>query len=382
MANYQLSYDFANIKRDLSEAYTKLVASQPTLIGRIRVGSPATQTKHEWLEEQLNPTSSAITSFDVNGDGTGVNVASTAGFTAGDIVRVTTSTGATRTEVMRITSVDSSTDLTVSRDYGGSTGVTLDVGDILVLMSSPKNEGTDPAVTKGTGEASVVFNYSQIDDEVAKVSKTLQVTGAYGISNALNDAVERKMLQLVRKQNSALIYGRKVARDASNAGSAGGILQFLEGGNVTAVGGALSSAAINNSFEAIFDDGAFSNNYMLVCAENQARKISAFNTSGTNPVSQRAVTDRTTGGYVTTFISDLGAVNGFAADVFVDPNFPKDQLAILDMNRIEVNYLRPLADEDATLPGGDYFQRRMLHEYTFTIRDGARAHALLTGLTL
>ena len=379
---YQNSYDFQNTIRDLNGAYQALVASYPTLLSLVRVGPAATSTKHEWLEEQLNPTSSAIASFDTDGDGTGVNVASTAGFSAGDIVRTTSSTGVTQSELMRIVSVDSATDLTVARDYGGTTGVTLDVGDILVLVSSPKNEATDASVTTGSGEASVAYNYTQIEDAVAKVSKTAQVTRMYGVENLLNQDVQRKMLHLMRRQNNSLIHGVKVERTSSVAGTAGGFLSFLAGGNSTAVSGAISSTVINNAFEAIFDDGGVSTRYAIVCAENQARKISAFNTAGSNPVAQIPFGTTTTGGYIQTFISDLSAARGFVGQVVVDPNMPKDQVAILDLDRVEVNYLRPLTDEDATLPGGDYFQRRLLHEYTFTFRDAQKAHALLTGLNV
>lgn len=379
---YQNSYDFQNEIRDLNGAYQALVASYPTLLSLVRVGPAATATKHEWLEEQLNPTSSAIASFDTDGDGTGVNVASTSGFSAGDIVRTTSSTGVTQSELMRIVSVDSATDLTVARDYGGTTGVTLDVGDILVLVSSPKNEATDASVTVGSAEASTAFNYTQIEDAVAKVSKTAQVTRMYGVENLLNQDVQRKMLHLMRRQNNSLIHGVKVERTSSVAGTAGGFLSFLTGGNTANVAGAISATVINNAFEQIFDDGGVSTRYAIVCAENQARKISAFNTAGSNPVAQIPFGTTTTGGYIQTFISDLSAARGFVGQVVVDPNMPKDQVAILDLDRVEVNYLRPLTDEDATLPGGDYFQRRLLHEYTFTFRDAQKAHALLTGLTV
>lgn len=379
---YENSYEFANIIRDLNPQYQQLIASQPLLISAVRVGAPARGTKHEWLEESLTPTSSAISAFDTDGDGTGITVGSTAGFTAGDILRVETSANVSRTEVIRVASVDSATELTVVRDYGGSTGETFATGDILTLIASPLGEATDAAVTKGSGEATANYNYTTIHDATAKVSKTSQAVGIYGVANALNDDVQRKMLHLARRQNTELIYGRRVQRDSSNNGSAGGFMQYLEGGNVTNVSGAITSTIVNNAFESIFDDGAFSSNYALVCKENQARKISAFNTTGSNPVMQFQRGDTSTGQYVSTFVSDLGAANGFSARVFVDPNMPSDQVAILDLNRVEVNYLRTLTDEDATPAGADYFMRRMLFESTYTIRDGQKAHALLTGLTV
>ncbi len=380
--SYTASYDFQNLTRDLSPQFNVLIASQPALISQVRVGAAATNTKHEWLEDQLTPTSSAIASFDTDGDGTGINVASTAGFSAGDIVRTTSSTGVTQSEYLRIASVDSSTELTVVRDYGGTAGVTLDVGDIIVLVSSPKNESTEASQTVGAGEATVEYNYTQIEDAVAKISKTAQAVRQYGVENALNYQVERQMLGLSRRLNNALIHGVKVERTSSVSGTAGGFLSLMSGGNSTNVAGAITATTINNAFESIYDDGAFSSNYVIACAENQARKISAFNTSGSNPVVSMPFGTTSTGGFVQTFVSDLGAAQGFTARVFVDPNMPKDQVAILDMDRVEINYLRPLTDEDATPAGADYWQRRLLTEFTFTIRDADKAHALLTGLTV
>lgn len=379
---YQNSYDFSNLIRDLSGQYNALVQSQPGLISLVRVGAPATNTKHEWLEDQLTPTSVAITGLTTDGDGTSFDVTSTTGFTAGDILRIESTTGTSKTEVVRVTSITDSNTMVIERDYAGTTGVTLIVGDVFVLISSARNESTEASATPGAGEASVAYNYTQIEDAVAKISKTAQAVKQYGVENALNYQVERQMLSLFRRQNKSLINGVRVLRDSGDAGTAGGIVQTLTGGNATAVSGAISATVLNNAFESIFDDGAFSNNYVIACSENQARKISAFNTAGSNPIMSVPYGTTQTGGYVQTFVSDLGAANGFSARVFVDPNMPKDQVAILDMDRIEVNYLRALSDEDATPAGADYWQRRLLMEFTFTIRDSQKAHALLTALTV
>lgn len=378
---YTNSYEFQNEIRDLSGAFDQLVQAYPTLLSLVRVGPAVANNKFEWLEEQLTPTTATIASFDTDGDGTGVNVGDTTGFKAGDIIVAETSAGASRTEVMKIASVDSATDLTIVRDYGSSTGATLATGDVLKLVSRPLAEGTDATAGDGA-EAGTAHNFTQIEDEVAKISRTTQQARHYGVENMLNDQVQRKMVSIMRRINNSLIWGYKVERSSSNNGTTGGLLQFLSSGNVNAVSGALTAGEINESLAAIFSDGGYSNNYALVCAENQARKISAFNTSGSNPVVQRQATDRSTGGYISTFVGDLPVQNGFTANVVVDPNFPKDQLAIVDMNRVSIRYMQTLTDRDATPAGADYFQRRLLTEFGFEIRDGGKAHALLTGLTV
>ena len=377
------SYEYQNIVRDVTEAFNQLLVSFPSLISLIPTGPNARATKHEWLEDSLSPTSTTIGSFDTDGDGTGINVVSTAGIRAGSILRFTTAADVTRTEQVQVTSVDSATDLTVVRDYGGTTGVTLVVGDNVYLVSSPLNESTEASAADGQ-EPTMAYNYTQIFDRAAKVSLTGQNVDIYGLGDALNYQVKVMMDQIVREMNAAAIYGRRVARSSSAQGTAGGLLQFIEGGNIETTGGAISPTIINNMLESIFSDGGFSNNYAIVCAENQARKISAFNTSGSNPVIQKSESDRNFGGYVSTFTGDLPVMSGFQASIVVEPNFLADQIAIVDLNSVEMNWLqnRSIKDFDATPNGADFVRRRILGEATFTIKNGTKQHALATGLTV
>lgn len=378
-----LSYEYQNEVRSVVELFDQLRVSYPTFISLIPAGANAMATKEEWLEDSLSPVATTIGSFDTDGDGTGVNLVSTAGIRAGSILRFTTVADVSRTEQVQVASVDSATDLTVVRDYGSTTGVTLVVGDKVYLVSSPLNEKTTAGSATGQ-EPDMAYNYTQIFDRVADISKTAQAIKIYGLENALDYQVQVKMTEIMRELNSAAIFGRRVVRSSSAQGSAGGVLQYIEGGNIETTGGAISTAIINNMLEAIFNDGGFSNNYVILCAQNQARKISALNTAGSNPVVQKMNEDRTLGGYISSFVGDLPVMSGFQAKIVVDPNMLKDQIAVVDMNNIEMAWLndRSLADWDATPQGADYFARRLLGEATFRIKNGTKAHALATGLTV
>ena len=377
------SYEYQNKVRSVVEVFDQLRQSYPTLISLIPNGVMTTSTKEEWLEDSLTPTSTTITSFDTDGDGTGINVASTAGMRAGAILRFTTSADVSRTEQVQIASVDSTTALTVTRDYGSTTGVTLVVGDKVFLLSSPLNEKSEAGTSSGQ-EPDMVYNYTQIFERIADISRTAQAVKKYGIEDALDEQVQVKLTEIMRELNNAAIYGRRVERTSSVNGTMGGLLQYMESGNIETTGGGITSAIINNMLESIFNDGGFSNNYALLCAENQARKISALNTSGSNPMVQKVESDRNLGGYISTFTGDLPVMDGFQAKIVVDPNFPKDQVAIVDMNRIELAWLTDseLRDFDATPNGYDGFKRRVLGEATIRIKNGKEAHALAKGLTV
>lgn len=377
------SYSYQNTIRDVVEIFDQLRAKAPTFLSLVSQGPDARATKHEFLEDALSPVSTAIASFDTDGDGTGINVTSTAGIRAGSILRFTSVLDASKTEQVQVTTVDSATDLTVVRDYGSTTGVTLAVGDIVYLVSSPKGESTT-AGTATSIEPTVGYNYTQIFDRDAKTSLTAKAVNIYGLDDALDYQVEAKIQEIMWEMNAALIYGRRVARSSSAEGTAGGVLQFVESGNIDTTGGAISPTIINNILESMFNDGARSNALVILCAENQARKISAFNTSGSNPVVMKDQSNRDFGGYIQSFTGDLPVQDGLMAKIVVEPNFLKDQIAVLDMNNIEINWLnsRQLNDKDATPQGADYVARRILGEATFTIKNGTKSHGLATGLTV
>lgn len=377
------SYEYQNTVRSVIEAFDQLRISYPTLLSLVPTGPNSSAYKDEWMEDSLSPVATTIGSFDTDGDGTGINLVSTTGMRAGALLRFTTAADVSRTEIVQIVSVDSTTDLTVTRDYGSSTGETFVVGDKVFLVSSPINEKTDAGDEAGQ-EPDMAYNYHQIYERVASISKTAQAVKKYGLANALDYQVQVKLTEIMREMNSNLIYGRRVIRASGVQGTAGGLLQFMESGNIETTGGAISETILNNMMESIFEDGGFSNNYVILCAENQARKISALNTAGSNPVVQKENTDRSLGGYISNFVGDLPVQTGFMAKIVVDPNFIKDQVAILDMNNVEIAWLedRSISDEDATLPGGDYFKRRILGEGTFRIKNGTKAHAIATGLTV
>lgn len=384
MANNQLSTDFSNNIRNVQAIFDTLVAQQPTLMSLIRVGAPARATKEEWLEDSLVPSTTTIASFDTDGTGTGINVASTTGMVAGQILRFESSAGADRGELVKIASVDSATNLTVVRLFGGNPGsaVTLATGDVVYTVSKPREEKSSASADAGY-EETTAFNYTQIFRRTAELSRTAMTVANYGVANSMAAQIERHMLSIMAEVNNQLIWGEKELRTGSNKGSFGGILSFLRGGNVDTTGSALSATIINNLLEAVYADGASSNNYAIVCAPNQAKRISGFNTAGSNPVVSVPQGSTTAGGYISTFIGNLPVQNGpFTARVVVEPNFPKDKVALVDLNRIELAYLTPFGVQDATTPGMDGIAETIIGELTVRIKDGQKAHAMATGLTV
>lgn len=363
-------------KRDVSGGFAALVAKKPFLISLIGMGAPATNNKVEWQEDQFVPTQTTIASFptgSTGADATVINVADATGIEVGTVLRFASKLDATRTEQVIVTDVTGNA-LTVTRKYGDTTASTFAVDDKVFRSSKPLAEGTDAGA--GNGRVPVwKFNYTQIFDAVAQVSRTSNQVSMYDI-NAMDYAVENKMNEISYDINNAFIYGRKVERDASNKGSLGGILQFLEGGNIDTTGGAISATILNNMVEAVLQDGASTEGLAIVCNTNQARKISAFDNSLLSI--QRG--DMTSGKAIGTFQSDL--VAGGAHTIVVDHTFPKDQIALLNLGLIKMRPMKTMTAENAALPGADYLKQRLLTELTLEVKNGTTAHALATGLTV
>jgi len=382
MAGFQLSYDYQNQKRDLSDAFMQVLQKSPVLSTMIRVEGVATNTNHERLEDVVSQSQwtikagNAYTAADWE-----ITLTSNVGVKVGDILEFELPTGAMGTLKAKVTAVNvNGEDVSISV-YGGSTDQNMAAATIVNLLSRPKNEATDASPDNGY-EPSTKINYTQIFDRTAKISKTSVEVDKYGIGGALDYQIERQLLDLGYELNRTTLRSPRVKRSSSEAGTMGGIMWFLQsatGNSVDASASAISMVHINNAVEKAKSNGA-TNLQIILCNPVQARKISAFNTSGSNPVTQIQRTDTTTGSYVTTFVSDQGDVMTIVAD----RNFDKDKVALLDPSKVALVPLKNRAffDEDATPAGADYVARRILGEYTLEVKNAAECHSYIYGLTM
>lgn len=380
MAGFQLSYDYQNQKRDLSDAFMQVVQESPVLSTMIRVDGVATNTKHEWLEDVVSPQQWTIKTGNNYTAGAGaIELTSNAGVKVGDILEFELTTGAMGTLKAKVTAVNVNGETISISVYGGSADQNMLAGSIVNLLSRPKNEATEASADNGY-EPSVEYNYTQIFDRTAKVSLTSIEVPKYGIGGALDYQVSRQLLDIAYEMNKTMLRQARVQRTSSEAGTMGGVMWFLQaatGNSVNASSGAISMTLINDAVEVAKGNGATGLS-ILLAHPVQARKISAFNQSGNNPVVQRA--DTTTGSYVTTFVSDQGDVMTLVAD----RNFDKDKVALLDPSKVALVPLqnRQFQDKDATPAGADYVARRVIGEYTLQVKNAAEGHAYIYGLSI
>ncbi|HDR90826.1 MAG TPA: hypothetical protein ENN75_01115 [candidate division Zixibacteria bacterium] len=371
------SYDYNNMMRDLAKTFETISKGQHNLLSAIPIVGEARGYKHEWLEDVIEPTSDALYGAIADSD-TDIFVDNGGKFAVGDILAFDS-----YDEIMRVTAIDSDT-LTVTRGYGGTTAVGMADDTVVRLISRPKSEGSDPGFDAIT-EPSAEFNFTQIFDRTAKVSKSA-VAGEHHVIEDLVDFHVKHHLELLQIElNAACIYGRRYANtsDATIPRTMGGLLYFIgaDGGNVIdAETGALSAEDLNDLIEMIASDGGRPN--ILLCNTTQARAISAFNlTSGSAPLVRTTWSDDRTGAAVYEFVGDLPL--GHVERIVVDTAFPQDKVAIIDSSKIALVPMRGRAFRD--LPAtpsaaSDYIARRIIGEYTLEVRNAKHCHGIIKNL--
>ena len=224
-----LSYTYQHLVRDLSDAFTAIQQGSPTLLGLVPLGAPATQTKHEWLEDVLKAAEDKVNNAAGYDDAAAaIKVADGSKFVVGQVIAVDGSD-----EAMLVTAV-AGNDLTVTRGYGGSTAEAIADKATVRIIARPRLQGTNPGDDKGQQPTSA-WNATQIFDRTAVISRTAEAVKKYGIDSALNYQVNVHLDALAKELNKSMIYGRRIESAEGVPGMMGGILQFLNmaGANVT-----------------------------------------------------------------------------------------------------------------------------------------------------
>lgn len=373
----ETSYDYSHMVRDLAETFETISKGQHNLLSVIPIIGEARSYKHEWLEDVIEPTTDALNGAILAAE-TEIEVDDGSKFVVNDIIAFDG-----YDEIARITAIDTNT-LSVSRAYGGSIAVDMDDNTVVRLISRPKTEGSDPGYD-AVAEPSSEYNYTQIFDRTAKVSKSA-VAGEHHVIEDLVDFHVKHHLELLQiEMNAACIYGRRYADtgDSTIPRTLGGLLYYLnvEGGNVIdAEAGALSADDLNDLIELIASDGGTPN--ILLCNTFQARAISAFNlTSGSTPLVRTTWSDERTGAAVYEFVGDLPL--GHVERIIVDTAFPQDKVAIIDTSKIALVPMRGRGFRD--LPAtpseaSDYIARRLIGEYTLEVRNAKQCHGVIKNL--
>jgi len=369
------SFDQSGQYLDLSNELSAIIRADNTaFLSRVGMNGVATQVEHSWMEDALNPWTATCAEALDNSETT-LDVASGHGarFKVGTLFTLNV---AGFTEVMQVTAISSDA-LTIVRGYGSTSAQagTAGTADVIQIISHPAQESQDPPADESRNR-SKVSNYTQIFQRGIQVSHTLRSINLAGVNDEYAYQVARRLQELERELDTAIIRGIKSADTGSDTSirSMGGILEFASqsNGNVTTTTEALSMDVINAMAEQVWNDGG-TPNFVLVSGTGK-RTISTF-----DQAYRRADYNSNTAGYVVErIITDMG----FVLDVIVDPAMPTDTIVIGDLGLINVVPLQndAMRAEDLAKTGRSY-KGQVTGQYTVEFRNAKEAFAYHNSLT-
>ncbi|MDO5579656.1 MAG: DUF5309 family protein [Planctomycetia bacterium] len=370
------SFEWNNLKRDFSEVLSTLVSNTPGFINLFPLKGKSTQTKHEWLEDQIKPKQIAYSAYDADSVPGTFTVSNSAGWELNDYVKIFGNPA-----IFKIIST-SSTSIAVSlvASNGGFTALSgsgspsADAG-ILCFVSRPMNEGSSAGIDVHR-QSSTEFNYSQILRRDITLTATSTAVQTLGMENALPYQEEEAMRQIVYEINLISLFGVRQQRTASTLGTAGGLYYYgtQTGGlcddySVSPV--PLSTNIINKAAQKIVEAGGTPS--VILCGTGQARMISRLYTNTLNI--QRA--DQVRGSYVSQIVNES---TGGLMQVFAEPNMIDSDIWVIDPSGFGLVWLRDLVSSDSTSPNQDGFSRKLIGEFSLEFKNAKQKLCRVQGL--
>ena len=333
----------------------------------------ARSTMHEWLEDSLVANRVAVATIV---SGTVVTVDNVALLRVGDQIRVEEAG-----ERLLVTAINAGNgQVTIIRNYGGSTSATIVVGTGLIVIGNAALEGDDAAAARFTTRTRQ-SNYTQIFSATCEVSGSELAVRQLGVRDELDYQKSQRVRELLRDLENSVINGRAPA--ANQVGSATvrrsmrGLISFLEthafepGSNGLPVDPQLTEPLLNRALRNIWEKSATNVDLIVVNGE-QKRSINAFIASNRRFFSvNESYKDA-----VSTYESDFGVCR-----VVLSRYVPRGTMLLLDSTRIDVLPLagrsfhyKPLATT------GDREAGQVIGEYTLEVRDPS-SMGMVTGLS-
>ncbi len=383
-------------KLDLSEELAEIIRTDNTaLLSRVGAGGlVATQLKHSWPEDKLNPNTATESGVGINTTVTTFSVASGEGerFKVGTIFKDNT---AGKSEIMRVDAISSDSFTTVKRGLGA--GFTADTGEShaasfpIMIISHNKDESWIPGQEDWSAERTGPYNFRTTMGYGISISRVRQSVSHAGIASEFAHQSAYRLKEFMRQLDSMVINSVRSAYESGDSSGAAGkssamglldAVRYSMGasavntGNYNETSEALTPSVLNAMIKLIWDDGGLVSGGRLACIVGgvQKRKISAFDNAY-----RRMDFDSKAAGYVVErFLSDLG----FEVEVIVDPWMPDDACLVGDLNRLKVG---PLSNDAVALEDlakrGRMIEAMLSGTYTLEVRNALEAWAIHTYLT-
>jgi hypothetical protein len=328
---------------------------------------PALSTKHDWIEDSLNPNRFASQSEALAADGT-IDFPAGVTLLPGDILRPEGSD-----ERILVESIDE-TEATVVRGYGGTSAADIDSGQMINVIGNAALEGGDAASSLERVRTRRAA-YSQIFTKTVKVSGTAASVRLYGTAqDEYNYQLQIRLREALRDLENTVINGVAPASTLQGASDVRRTINGIDAQILTNVftheEGELDETELNEMMKALWDSGSKNVDVILVNGI-QKRAISSLIMDGRGYYADDDVLKNVVGVYE----SDFGIVR-----VVLCRWLPADEILFLDSSRIKVVPVRGRAFQHKPLgTTGDYLQGQVIGEYVLEFRN-ENAHGKIVGL--
>ncbi len=381
-ATYDTGATLPELAEDVSDVVGLIGPYETALLDHLGdARRAATSTVHEWLEDDLAPTSDVIDQavFSPSGlSATSFGVENGSRFRVGDVLRPEGSV-----ERLMVTGVNANT-LTVVRGYGGTVAESLVNDQVLHIVGNAALEGAERGASKTTNRVRRA-NYTQIFTKSLEVSGTQLAAAKIGVRDEMDYQMQERLRELLRDLENTVINGVRSATDPQGSSTVrrtmDGILSLVQSnrfapgvGDIPAGGGddedELTEPLLNAALRAIWEfSGAMVDT--IVVGGAQKRRINAFIGDGR----AYAARDTTFRDMVGVYESDFGVCR-----VVLSRWTPADTVLLLDSSRIEV---MPLAGRSFHFKrlssSGDSEVGQVIGEYTLQLMNES-AHGAIEGL--
>jgi hypothetical protein len=393
--------------RSVNDTLFDAMFAKSRLMDIIGLGSKINQQRHEWVSlsapaEYITEVSSTETTIDGSGAATNVyltvSAADAAKVQPGTLLvnatRATPTGTYQRNEILQVTAADTSTGiLTTVRDIGAfnsGTGSTAHAaGDKFRILYTPLQEGSVASADPNKYSADTILeNYASIQ------SMKLQLTGSQAardmevVAKELERQYQRELIALKNRMASMVLYGFNSSTAVGSdtvIRNCKGIQDFMVD-NIVAANPLVDYTTTTLTYKSIDDlclklwnNGADPSEGLKIVTSGVSKQV----IGGWDADKVRTtITEGQVGREVTVFKSTLG----FEMEVIADPVVDKNNLFIINPNKISLIPFRPFDKEawgkgTGTPNGDDMYYQRTLGEFTLEVLDPGYGHAALSYLT-
>ena len=146
-------------------------------------------------------------------------------------------------EIFRVSSVSTNT-LTITRAESGTTAAAMLDNDKLIIMRSAYAEFARSGDDRFK-QTTFPFNYTQIDREPFGESRTSRGTKYYNNAQSYDRNKRSKLTTMLRRFNGSLWLGGRDSDTTNNFRTSGGVLEYVDSGNIMDVNQNLTRADFN-----------------------------------------------------------------------------------------------------------------------------------------